>query len=483
MDILSRINKSEATNQFNKLFLERLSELLNPTVFNPSALNYGKFTSSLSIYFYSLIRDCIVYTLQTMDKIFLDKPGRVNRYYVKAYRKRELTTIFGHIIYKRHEYVDRISNKPYIYVDESIGLHRKDRFDPCVCSKIYEKYGYINSMIKVGKDIGTDIFAPFLIDDDYLKHSISRQTIWKILHRFKQINIETSSIDTPSTLYVMADEKYIACQNNNKTSLMVKEVIVHEGIKTYRSVNNLTGEAYIRNSLINPIRFLNYDEDIYSKVFDYINKTYNIDKINNIYLMGDGGTWIKQGLDYLKGYSYSIHYGLDKYHFCVAINTISKDDDIKNKLYSYSISNNKRKFNDLIEELKALNPSRNEMIIDKANYIINNFSAIKTMYKDIKIGCAMEQAISHDISAQFSNIPKAYAKKWLPFYLNLRQNYLNNFNLKKIYLKALDQTRNKSEENIANLVSHLDLSFFDSQIKEETYKLPKQATLAYIRGN
>jgi len=482
MDILSRVSQSEATNQFKKLFLERLSELLNPTVFNPSALNYGKFISSLSVYSYSLIRDCIVYALETMDELFFNMKGRTTRYYVNHRRKREIVTIFGPITYYRREYIDRLTNKTYIYVDESIGLHRRDRFDPCVCSKIYEKYGYIDSMGIVGRDIGTDIFAPFLIDDDYLIHSISRQTIWKILHRFKKIQVETSLIDTPNTLYVMADEKYIASQNNNKTNLMVKEVIIHEGIKSYRSVNDKTGEVYIRNSLINPRRFLNYDEDIYSRVSDYINSAYNVDLIDNIYLMGDGGSWIKQGLDDLKGYAYKTHYGLDKYHFCVAVNTISKDDNIKSKLYSYSIRNNRKKFIELIDELVALYPLRQEIIIEKANYIINNFSAIKTMYKQIKIGCAMEQAISHDIAAQFSSVPKAYSKKWLPFYLSLRENYLNGYNLKKIYLKALDQTRNNQEENVVNLTPHLDLSFFDSQIKEGTYKLPKQATLAYIRS-
>lgn len=60
------------------------------------------------------------------------------------------------------------------------------------------------------------------------------------------------------------------------------------------------------------------------------------------------------------------------------------------------------------------------------------------MYKDIKIGCAMEQAISHDIISEFASIPKAYSKKWLPFYLNERQNYLNGYDLRKSYLAALD---------------------------------------------
>ena len=482
MDILTRVTESFNTVQFKRIFLDRLNELISPVLFNPSALFYGEFIESLGMYGYCLIKDAIVYSLETMDKLFYDKPGRTSRYYCKSYRKREIITVFGHIIFKRHEYVDRLSNKPFIYVDESIGLRRKDRYDPCVCAKIYERYGYINSMPKAGKDIGNEIFSPFTLNIDNFLLSIPRQTIWKILHRFKQIDVKLESKDTPSTLYVMADEKYIASQNNDLVNLMVKEVIVHEGLNTHSTVNNETGEVYIRNKLINPRRFINHNEDIYTKVMDYITKTYDTDKIKHIYLMGDGGSWIKDGLYTLDGYPYKLDYGLDKFHYCLAINTISKDDNLKSKLYSYSIGNDTKSFNTLIKYIKQIDPSRSDIITEKAKYIKSNFKAIKTMYKHIKIGCAMEQAISHDLSSQYSSVPKAYSKKWLPYYLNIRENYLNGYNLKKLYLMALDKAKDK-HQTIIKLTPKLDLSIFDNRIKDETYSIAKKANLAYIRSN
>ena len=482
MDILSRIIDSKTTIDYLSVLNSRIEELLSPIVFNPSAINYSEYISSLGYYIHSRARDIIRETLEEMDDYFFKLEGRTLRYYSKSYRKREIITVFGHIIYYRHEYIDRSTGKPFIYVDEKIGLHRKDRYDPTVCSLIFERYSDNNSMIKTGKDIGTALNSPFSLNEDRLLEAIPRQTVWKILHRFKRIDMPIKQLDTPKTLYVMADEKYISAQRSNTNSLMTKEVIIHEGIKAvYKSINPETGEVYIRNKLINPHRIISYNEEIYDEVNDYINEAYNIDEINTVYLMGDGGSWIFNGQYKLSSYSYKVKCGLDKLHFVLAVNTISKDDIYKSLLYNYSIHNDRKDFKYLIDIIIKQNESRKEMIQEKANYILNQMPNIKTMYKEIKIGCAMEQAVSHDIASQFSSIPKAYSNKWLPFYLNLRQNYLNGYDIRKAYIIASDKASQKSEHNEISLKESLNTSFFDNQIKNETYSITKKPSISINR--
>ena len=482
MDILSRIIDSKQTIDYFSVLNSRIEELLSPIVFNPSALSYSEYISSLGYYIHCRARDIIKETLEEMDDYFFKLEGRTIRYYSKGYRKREIITVFGHIIYYRHEYIDRNTGKPFIYVDEKIGLHRKDRYDPTVCSLIFERYSDNNSMIKVGKDIGTFLNSPFSLNVDRILDAIPRQTIWKILHRFKRIDMPIKQLDTPKVLYVMADEKYISAQRSDVNSLMAKEVIIHEGIKTiYKSINPETGEIYTRNKLINPHRIITYNEDIYDEVNDYINEAYDIDEINTIYLMGDGGSWIFNGKTSLSSYSYKVKCGLDKFHYCLAINTISKDDTYKNLLYNYSIHNDKKGFNCLVDIIIKQDESRKDTIQEKANYILNQMSNIKTMYKEIKIGCAMEQAVSHDIASQFSSIPKAYSNKWLPFYLNLRQNYLNGYDIRKAYIIASDKASQKSEHNEISLKESLNTSFFDNQIKNETYYITKKPSISINR--
>lgn len=277
----------------------------------------------------------------------------------------------------------------------------------------------------------------------------------------------------------MADEKYIPSQRSDVNSLMTKEVIVHEGIKTvYKSINSETGEVYTRNKLINPRRIIAYNEDIFELVNEYINEAYDTDKIKTLYLMGDGGSWIFKGKETLSGYAYKIKCGLDKMHYCLAINTISKDEVYKSLLYNYSINNNRKDFNYLVNMIINLDASRKEIIKEKQHYIINHLSNIKTMYKEIKIGCAMEQAISHDLASEFTSIPKAYSSKWLPFYLNLRQNYLNGYDTRKAYISALDKTLINKEENEISLKETLNTSFFDRNIKNDTYTLPKNINVS-----
>ena len=107
MDILSRIIDSKQTIDYISILNNRIEELLSPIVFNPSALSYGEYISSLGYYIHCRARDIIKETLEEMDDYFFKLSGRSNRYYSKGYRKREIITLFGHIIYYRHEYIDK----------------------------------------------------------------------------------------------------------------------------------------------------------------------------------------------------------------------------------------------------------------------------------------------------------------------------------------------------------------------------------------
>ena len=138
MDILSCIEDGKATIDYLSALNKKIEELISPIIFESSALNYGKYISSLGYYIHSRARDIIKETLEEMDEYFFKLKGRSKRYYSKGYRKREIITVFGHIIYYRHEYIDRNTGKPFIYVDEKIGLHRKDRYDPTVCGLMQE---------------------------------------------------------------------------------------------------------------------------------------------------------------------------------------------------------------------------------------------------------------------------------------------------------------------------------------------------------
>ena len=87
MDILSCIEDEKTTINYLEILKRKIDELVSPIVFNPSALNYGEYVSSLGYYIHSRARDIIKKTLEEMDDYFFKPRGRSNRYYSKGYRK------------------------------------------------------------------------------------------------------------------------------------------------------------------------------------------------------------------------------------------------------------------------------------------------------------------------------------------------------------------------------------------------------------
>ncbi|VDN47575.1 conserved protein of unknown function [Petrocella atlantisensis] len=57
-------------------------------------------------------------------------------------------------------------------------------------------------------------------------------------------------------------------------------------------------------------------EDLWEEVLEYIDVVYDEDYLEHIYIMGDGASWIKSGVDVLGA---KCHFVLDKFHLNQAI--------------------------------------------------------------------------------------------------------------------------------------------------------------------
>ena len=92
----------------------------------------------------------------------------------------------------------------------------------------------------------------------------------------------------------------------------------------------------------------------------------------------------------------------------------------------------------------------------------------------VKIPCSMESAISHCIASQFTSVPKAYKKQNLLIYLNHRMHYLNNVDLRNLYIKSLDFTK---ENHQIKMTPSLDFSMF-----EQRDRYDKSSSSNWVRG-
>lgn len=438
-----------------------IDEYLNPLITNMPALNYAELISKISTHLHQYGKQIIKNTLEKMDLEFRNAPSRKRRYYVKQTRNRTIITAFGEVTYKRTEYIDRTNNSSYCYVDRKIKLRSKERYDMSVQSLIVELYSNQNSMIKVGEIIADKINGAYQIEA--LSNPIPRQTVFNILNRFKTIKLETDSLsETPNTLYVMADEKYLASQNRHK--IMVKEAIIFEGKKKI-SINSKK-ERY---SLTNKYIIASCKGKFWENVHDELNKRYDMSKVSQIYLLGDGASWIKAGCNVLTTSETKVNFALDRFHTLQAINHITKDKNLVNLLSSYMINNMKKDFKKLTDIIIEENINRKDTIQNCSNYILKNWGNIQTMHKRVKIGCGMEQAIYHVLSSVFSNVPKAYSENHIETYLCNRVNHQNNLNLKELFIKAIDSQADKNNNIL--IKPKINFSIFDSKKHNLTYTL------------
>lgn len=413
------------------------------------------------------VRKFIVSTLEKMDHDFRYSKDRAASYYVKQTRPRTIVTMYGAITYKRTEYVDRLTNKPYIFVDSKLALHSKDRYAADVRAKIYSNYADCKSMIEVGRNIGDMIEAKYH-NGDPKTFAIPRQTVQRILKEVKEVRILSDSKKDVDILNIILDEKWIAGQHNPNESkenkkIMTKAAMIFEGIT--KAENSPTK----RNKLEGCTYYSSFQKDISDDLIELINSKYNFNSIKEINFMGDGANWIKEVGNNLKFPKKKLNKGLCKFHTGQALDRITRDKEIYKKLFDYLIHHDIKNFKELIKVLKEDDPAKADKIQTNADYLIKHIDEIITMNK-LHVPCAMEQVISHHLASQFTCVAKAYSPSNINYYTSNRDAYRNGYNMKLIFAKAND-LRDSEDEVIKLNKEELSLSYFDNLSPLPYYEL------------
>jgi hypothetical protein len=250
---------------------------------------------------------------------------------------------------------------------------------------------------------------------------------------------------TPKTIYIIADEKWAPTQNNNSKKVMIKSIVVFDGI-------NGKKRRFLNNKRI----FANFENGFLDEVLDYLYYTYDLDKVENIVVMGDGANWIRALTSHFQiNKNTNVIFALDKFHFKQAIHHICINPEFENCLSIYVINNDKTNFNAFVKELKVSFPNRTETIDRKTEYILNNWNYIQNLYK-YNLSCPMESQISHNLAYLLTSRPKGYSLQMLRKIIKIRLLYKNKENIKLLYLNNLNK-----EEIIEYKKENLNYDIFD----------------------
>lgn len=426
-------------------------DILVENLFLSSSENiYFSMLSTIQSSVRELIRKIIITTFEEIDDNFKNSAERKSRYYInKSNVSRTLITIVGEISFKRTYYKNKFYNDKFFFIDRAFDLPKYDHYDPIV-KGLAIKNATETSQFQSARTTSEMIGELSNFIDDTSINNIPRQSIHNWIKEWHTPDIVPTSVETPETLYIMADEKYIGAQNIEK-DIMVKCFVSFEDVKQISSG---------RRALVNRSVFSCYDSKAWPKFMDYIAKRYDFSKIKNIALLGDGGSWIKSGVNELKLDSANeVKFYLCEFHFKQAIHHITTDEDERKYLIHIFNQKNKKYFENAVNQIIMDNPKRKEIITKKLNYILNNYSAIKSML-ELKIGSSMESHISHLIASFFSARPKGFSTKRIEQYLKLNDYKNNNINILKLYIQSYknkevvkineDVTQNYTFDNFKN---------------------------------
>ena len=259
-------------------------------------------------------------------------------------------------------------------------------------------------------------------------------------------------------------------KNYEKNNKILKEVL--KKVLSGEDVSSLTGAIkeftdILGKELVDKFTFSGLYKDnqqLWEDVACYIDCTYKKEEIEQIFIMGDGASYIKAGVEWI-GKSVFV---LDLFHLEKYINHLNYDEYLKNKLqeainqYDPVSTENIMKeaikeIKQQIEEDKQLERStkhlenRLKKIENTKIYIMNQWSGIEAheKYKDKLTGCCQEGQVHHTLSERMSTDAKVWSENGIEEMSQFRAFTQNGGNIyKKIIDISTKEKRNKKVEKL-----------------------------------
>ena len=393
---------------------------------NFSINNYINLISSFDESINDFIRKAFIDLITELDKSYMNSIERKRKYHIKYKTKRTILTIFGEITYERTFYKSKVNSKCFCYIDRLLGLQKYDYFDPYIKAEILNyvsNHNYSETSEHINSLIGNRVTLE-------IKHKyISRQTVKNVVMNSKLAIPEIKKLKDAEELFIIADEKWIPTQNNNKKKVMQKSIVIFDGFIKFGK----------RKYLANKMTFSGRNESFIYEAIDYIENAYNTSKIKTFYMLGDGASWINNLKYYFNSNkNINIIQGLDKFHFKQCLWRLYPDKEVYNILIKYITTNNIEDFDRLTNEIIDFNQPRQDKLLEYKNYIIKHWNNILNVYK-YNLSCPMESQISHTFASYFTSRPKAYNKNMITKLIKLRLLNKNRYNIKELYLNNLNK--------------------------------------------
>ena len=370
-------------------------------------------------------------------------------------RPRSLLTALGQFDYKRDYFYDKGAGRHMCFLDRVLGIGKYERIGATVAAALVSEatvtsYARSADIVTGGK--------------------VSRQTVHDQILKMETPEIETREEKRAAKeLHIHADEDHAHMQKpgkaKGKQSRIIPMVTVTEGTEE---------GSKGRNRTIHPIHFSDESFDtkrLWKSVEGYIDKSYKMDEIEKIYVHGDGGNWIKSGLNDLPQ---TVHV-MDGFHFYKELRKISRmlpNRNVRVALTNALKYDNRKRADEYIQDIlgeESLTEKDKENIQKFAVYLLGNWKEIRTRLTEDSIpGSCTEGLISHILSERFSRDPLGWSESVLGKLVMARIYRQNGGKLTKKHFRKDGEAKEKCYEYAERYIEEslkgaVDFSMFEPE--------------------
>ena len=345
------------------------------------------------------------------DKAFRKREGLVLK---ERERPRQILTKLGVIEWNRDYYYDKAKEGYVFPLDHRLGIGKYERISGEVAAQL------LNRATEVSFAKSADIVTGGAVSRQSVHNHIIKASIPE-----KQPKTKRKAV---KELHVYADEGHVHMQKpskkRGKQNQTVPLVTVTEGTIPAGSRRKRTVE---------PMHFVDEKQSskmLWKSVEGYMARAYDVEQIEKIYVHGDGGKWIRSGLEAFP----NVVHVMDGYHFFKELKGHARkfpERNVKVVIVNALAKDDRKRADRFIQEL-----AEEDVEIQKfGKYLFGNGEAIRNLIVLDIPGSCTEGQVSHVLAERFSRNPMGWSKAGLGKLSKLRVYNMNGGRLRGKDLK------------------------------------------------
>lgn len=353
-------------------------------------VNFQEFEAQLKKELDQFGIDLLKVVLESLDQQLRESKRRKQEWnIVRRNDQKEILTPFGPLSYMRTYYQHKETGKYRYLADAKAGITPHSRVSSNVKSELVAACGEA-SYEQATRQLSR--YNPAL--------KVSKQTASNCVKAFQAKPLappaEKRRVDK---LYIEADEDHLKVRGSRAQARLV---YFHEGVAEAPR-RHLVNARYFTTIKKKP-------DDFWLEVLDYLDAHYDLDSVQDLYLSGDGASWIQTGREYFPDSVFI----LDKFHLAKAIITATGHaPELRKEIYRGIRQGNKQHVMQHLNEALELAKTepRQKRILAIVTYIENNWEGIENGVRNPQVGCSAEGHVSHILSARLSSRPMAWSRQ------------------------------------------------------------------------